>query len=184
MRTSRVAVATAAVLALSLSVVIAAEKSIAVTITGAHLCCGKCYKGAEKSLEKAKGISNLTFDKKKKTIAFDATDEKSAKAALAALAKGGFHGKAKAGDKKLKFPKQKIKKGTTSNKFTVSEMHLCCGKCVTGAKKALADVKGIEGDLDISQKTGEITISGADIDLRSAFKALNKAGFHGSLKKK
>jgi len=183
MHTSRVALVAGFALALSLTVASAAEKAVSVKIGGVHLCCGKCEKGVVEALKKTEGITDLETNKKKGSITFEAADEKAAKAAIVALAKGGFHGEAKAGDKKLEFPKLDVEKGTKSDKFTVTGMHLCCGKCVTGAKKALADVEGIEGEPKFTAKKGMITVSGKDIDILATFAALNKAGFHGELAK-
>ena len=48
-----------------------------------------------------------------------------------------------------------------ATKVTLSNVHLCCGKCEVGANKALATVDGAEGKVD--RKAGTIAIT-ADND--------------------
>ena len=61
----------------------------------------------------------------------------------------------------------------------ISDVHLCCGKCVTGAKKAVDEVDGAKATIDKDASTIEITAP----DTATAQKvadSLTKAGFFGT----
>ncbi len=97
-----------------------------------------------------------------------------------ALAKAGFHGSATHGDKVVKFPKTTAKKGDKANTVTFTGVHLCCGQCVTGAKKALENIKNVE--ITVDRPTQSVTLKGKDIDVLEVVNAFNAGGFHGNLK--
>ena len=59
------------------------------------------------------GVSGVKVDRGAKSITFTAADDKGAEAGIKALAKGGFYGSAKHGDKKLSFPDSGAKKVTS-----------------------------------------------------------------------
>jgi copper chaperone CopZ len=60
----------------------------------------------------------------------------------------------------------------------LSKVHLCCGKCVAGAKKTAATVDGVTADVDSTNKT--IVLVAADTaTAQKAVDALTKAGFFG-----
>lgn len=64
------------------------------------------------------------------------------------------------------------------SKVTVSNVHLCCGACVQGVKKALADVDGVSHTSDM--KAGKVTITASsDEAAQKALDALQAAGFYG-----
>ncbi|MEQ8787605.1 MAG: hypothetical protein RIC55_14980 [Pirellulaceae bacterium] len=63
-------------------------------------------------------------------------------------------------------------------KVTVSNVHLCCGACVVGVKKALADVDGVSHTSDMKAGTVAITAS-SDEAAQKAIDALQAAGFYG-----
>jgi copper chaperone CopZ len=127
------------------------------------------------------GVSNVGADQNTKTIRFSAKDDKAAEAGIKALAKHGFFGKARHGDKKLEFPPSGAKKGEKANTIVLHGVHLCCGACVTGAKKSLEDVGGLSA-IEIDRTAGKITLKGGGIDLQKAVDALNAGGFYASLK--
>ncbi len=151
-----------------------------VSVKGVHLCCGQCVKIVGTALGKVDGISNPACDRKTKTVSFTATNDKAAKAAVKALAKAGFHGAAKHGDKKLAFPASGAKKGQKADAVTLTSVHLCCGGCVNAAKKALT---GIKAEFAADRKAKTVTLTGSGIDINAAVAALNEAGFNGQLKK-
>lgn len=152
-----------------------------VTVKGVHLCCGACVNGVMKALKDVEGVSDVTADRDSKTVVFQAADDKAAERGIQALADGGFHGKVAHGDKELEFPASGIKKGQKADSVTFNGVHLCCGACVTGAQKAVAEVKGVE-TIDIDRGAKTVTLKGKDIDLEEAVAALNKGGFHGTVK--
>lgn len=179
MKVFRITALSGLVLALAMTTANAGD----VTVKNVHVCCGACVKGAKKALGDVDGVSGANADRDSKTISFTATDEKSAQAGIKALAKAGFHGKAAHGDKVLAFPKSGAKKDAKSDSITLNGVHLCCMGCVRAAKKAVNDVKGVDV-IDVDRKEKTVTLKGSGIKVAEAVAALNKAGFHGSLKKK
>ncbi|MEZ6050674.1 MAG: heavy-metal-associated domain-containing protein [Planctomycetaceae bacterium] len=62
---------------------------------------------------------------------------------------------------------------------TVKGVHLCCGKCVTGATDALKDVNGITG-LNVDKDAGSIIFQAENSEVaQNALAELAKAGFAG-----
>src|SRR4029077_20075948 len=101
-----------------------------------HMCCGQCVKIGDATLKDVKDISDGKSSQADKSVTFKAEDDKAVTAGLEALAKAGFHGKATKDGKGVEFPMPKIKEGK-SNEIVATGVHLCCGQCVTGVKKAL-----------------------------------------------
>jgi len=61
---------------------------------------------------------------------------------------------------------------------TISDVHLCCGKCVNGVKKIVSEVDGATGIADKTART--IVITAADTaTVQKVVDALVKAGFYG-----
>jgi copper chaperone CopZ len=153
-----------------------------VTIKRVHLCCGACVAAAQETLGEVKGVSKAAADRNSKTISFTVTDDKAAQNAINALAKAGFHGSATHGKKKVKFPASGAKKGETADKITLAGLHLCCTSCVTGAQKALQQVKGATA-IEFDRKLNIARVFGKDISVIAAVAALNKGGFHATVKR-
>jgi copper chaperone CopZ len=151
-----------------------------VTVKKAHVCCGQCVTIVKKTLTDLEGVTNPGADQKTGTITFDAADDAAAKRGIEALAKAGFHGSAAHGDKAVEFPKTSAKKGDKANTVTFTGVHLCCGQCVTGAKKALENIKNVE--INVDRATQTVTLTGKDIDVLEVVNAFNAGGFHGNLK--
>ena len=60
----------------------------------------------------------------------------------------------------------------------LTDVHLCCKGCVTGAEKAVGEVDGAKAEVD--QDAGTVTLSAPDAaTLRKAEDALVKAGYFG-----
>ena len=63
---------------------------------------------------------------------------------------------------------------------TLSKVHICCGKCVTGINKAADSVKGLTS-ITINKKAGTVIINAMDSSAaQAAVDAIAKAGFHGT----
>lgn len=147
-----------------------------VTLTGMHLCCGKCVKGAEAA---GKGIdAKLTIDKAAGSVTVTGTDANIQKA-LDALAAHGFHGKS---DHEKLAQKNDVKalKGKKVKRLELTGVHICCGKCVKGIKGALAKVDGIEGDT-VKNGAKAFVVEG-DFDAGALLQAMYDAGYHASVK--
>jgi len=153
-----------------------------VTVKGVHLCCGSCVKDAQGALSSVEGISGVGADQNTKVIAFKAANDEAVGEALAALAEAGFHGTVTVDKKEVPFPSPKLEKGAKSNSITVTGVHLCCGACVTGVKKGLENVAGVD-EMKIDRQAKTVTVSGKDIDVGEFFAALFAAGYHGEPKK-
>lgn len=166
---------------LLLAFVVTAAPAAEVTVKGVHLCCGACVSTVGKTLKTVKGVSGATCDRNSKIVTFQAADGKAAQAGILALAKAGFHGKATHGKTTIAFPKSGAKKGVKANTVTLNGVHLCCGACVTGARKAFAKLDSV-GTIDIDRSAKTITLKGKGISVTDAVAALNKSGFHGTLK--
>lgn len=65
-------------------------------------------------------------------------------------------------------------------KVTVSNVHLCCGACVTAVGKALKGIEGVTPACDREAKTVTITATN-DEAAQKAIDALQAAGFYGKL---
>lgn len=159
----------------------AAAQAGEVTVKDVHLCCPACVKAVAQALDKVDGVSDAKCDTKAKTVSLQAADDKAAAAAIAALAKAGFHGNAAHGDKKLEFPASGAKKGDKADTITLTGVHLCCPACVKAVAKAMEDVSGATAKCDTKEKT--VTVTGSGLDVAAVVEALNKGGFHGTVKK-
>ena len=62
-------------------------------------------------------------------------------------------------------------------KVTLSGMHLCCGGCVNGVKKAIKDMEGVAIEMDSKAGTGVLTAED-DATAQKALDAIATAGFH------
>ena len=149
-----------------------------VELKGVHLCCPACVKGVATIIKGVEGAT-VKCDTKNKTVTLTAPDDKTAQAALDALAAGGFHGET--GNDELKI---KDDSGASAGKVksaTVSGAHNCCGACCKAIKQTLEKVDGVTGNT-AKPKAESFEVSG-DFDLADLVKALNAAGFHVKVQK-
>jgi copper chaperone CopZ len=151
------------VAALSLSLAAHAET---VTLTGVHNCCKKCDDGIIKAIKSA-GAEAKTD---KSTVTITASDAAGAKKAVDALLAAGYTGK---GAEAPAVTDAKVKSAT------VSGVHLCCGKCVTAAEKAVLSVAGVTKH-DATKGAASFKVEG-DFSTKELATALNKAGLNGSI---
>lgn len=152
------------VVALSLSLSARAES---VTISGVHNCCKKCDDGIIKAVKSA-GAEAKTD---KGTVIITAADAAGAKKAVEALLAAGYAGK---GAEAPAVADAKVKSAT------VSGVHLCCGKCVTAAEKAVMSVKGVTKH-DATKGAESFKVEG-DFSTAELAAALNKGGLNGTIK--
>ncbi|WP_166825232.1 hypothetical protein [Thalassoroseus pseudoceratinae] len=153
-----------------------------VTIKGVHLCCGRCVKDVADALDGIEGVSGVSADRNSKVVNFNVKDDKAAKAGVQALADYGFGGNAVHEDKPLAFPSPGIKKNAKGNEVTFEGVHLCCGGCVVGAKKAVQDVEGV-AQIAIDREEKTVKLTGSKISFAKAFAALKNGGYFGTLAK-
>lgn len=153
-----------------------------VKIEGVHICCGQCVNIAQSTLKAVEGVSNGKADKDSGTITLTAADDKAAAAAIDALAKAGFRGTAKHGDKALEFPGANVGKGTKADTVAIAGVHLCCPACYRAAEETLKKVDGVAA-VNSDKKTKTLEVTGKGIDVNAALEALFNAGFQASVKK-
>lgn len=68
--------------------------------------------------------------------------------------------------------------GRAETKIVLSDVHLCCGACVSAVKKIMKDVEGCTAVC--SQDDGTITLTAeGDDQAKKALEALAEGGFHG-----
>ena len=168
----------AAVAVLNVATVHAGE----VRIEGVHICCGQCVNIAQSTLKVVEGVSNSKADKDSGAITLTAANDEAAAAAIDALAKAGFRGTAKHGDKALDFPGSNAEKGAKADTIAIAGVHLCCPACYRAAEKALKNVDGVTA-VNSDKKTKTLEVTGKAVDVNAALEALFKAGFQASLKK-
>jgi periplasmic mercuric ion binding protein len=64
-----------------------------------------------------------------------------------------------------------------ATKVTLSKMHICCGACVKGIEKAVADIKGVK--VEVSQKDKTTVVTGdSDEIVQKAINAIGDVGYH------
>lgn len=138
------------------------------TLTGVHNCCGGCDKGIIKAIEKVEGAKASTVKDK---VTITAKDDASVKQAVASLLAAGYFGE---GAEAPVVADAKVKSAT------VSGVHLCCGKCVTAAKKAAESVAGVTSQ-NATKGAKSFTVEG-DFSTQELAAALNKHGLNGTIK--
>ena len=154
-----------------------AHAEVSVKISKMHLCCGACVKGVEGALKKVEGAT-VKVDQDESSAVVSAADKKTARKAINAIARAGFHGVTD--DEKLKMPKNSgVKEGKTK-RLELIGVHNCCGGCNKAIKAAIAKVDGVEADT-AKAKSKSIVIEG-DFEGLAVVKALNDAGFHVRMK--
>lgn len=170
----------AGALAMSSNQLALAEETV--TVSKMHLCCGACVKGVEGALEKVDGAS-VKVDQDAGKAVVTATDRKTARRALGAIARAGFHGETD--NAKLKMPDNSGVKEGKVNRLELIGVHNCCGGCNKAIKAAIATVDGVEADT-AKAKSKTLVVEG-NFDAMALITALNQAGFHvrekGSAKK-
>lgn len=161
---------------------VAAARAGEMKIEGVHICCGQCVNIAQNTLKVVEGVSNGKADKDSGSITLTAADDKAAAAAIEALAKAGFRGTAKHGDKALEFPGSNAEKGAKADMITIAGVHLCCPACYGAAEKALKSVDGVTA-VKSDKKAKTLEVTGKGVDVNAALEALFKAGFQASVKR-
>ena len=174
---------TSFVLTLALSLFTATHALTAaetLVIDGVHNCCKSCENGIRKAVESVRGASLSASTKTSATI--DVKTKNDSKKVMEALMDAGYYGTiagASGASETSKSAASAMPQKLVS--ATVTGVHLCCGKCVTAAKAALADVPGITENT-VANKAKSFTVKGSFTEAELVA-ALNKQGLHGTVKK-
>ncbi len=151
---------------------------VSAKLSGVHLCCGSCVKGVEAAVAKVQGAS-VSVDKDAGTVRLSGADKATVQKAADALVTAGYFGKSS--DATIKLNAHTGAKGQKVQSLKVSEVHLCCGKCVNAVTDALKTVPGVQGNTAAKGvETFEIT---GDFNDKEVFAALQKAGLTGKVGK-
>ena len=171
MKTTLFSLATAFALVLS-----AAAADVSVKITDMHICCKTCVSRAEKAVGTVPG-AKADVSEDDETVTITAADKATLQKAANALLADGFFGKSSDSDIKLdattgaKDEKVKI--------LHVSNLHLCCGKCVSAVDKIVKSVPGTTGQTAKKDaKTFDVT---GDFNAKDLMDAFQKAGLTGKV---
>ena len=159
---------TLSILLSCLALTLSAQAESKVTLTGVHNCCKKCDTGILDAVKKVDGASATTD---KTTVTITAKDDATAKAAAASLLAAGYAGKE---SEVPAVTDAKVKSAT------VTGVHLCCGKCVTAAEKAVMSVAGVTKHT-ATKGAASFTVEG-DFSTAALASALNKGGLNGTIK--
>jgi copper chaperone CopZ len=163
----------ACLIALS-SLVVSASADVTAKLTEVHMCCGSCVKLAQNTVTNLSGVSAVA-SMEDKTIVLTGPDTATVQKAANELTDAGFFGKSDNGD--IKINAMTGAKGMKMQTLDVSNVHLCCPKCVTAVNKALTAVPGVEKTSAVKgAKTFTVTGDFSDTDI---FAALQKAGLTG-----
>jgi len=147
-----------------------------VKLTDVHLCCKSCVTGAEKAVAKVDG-AKAECDADGGSITLTASDTATLQKATDALTKAGYFGKSS--DPKIKVDAMTGAKGAKVQTLQVSNVHLCCPKCVKAVDTALKAVPGVKEQTAVKNaKTFEVT---GDFTDKDVFAALQKAGLTGKV---
>lgn len=138
------------------------------TLTGVHNCCGSCDKGIIKAIEKVEGAKASTAKDK---VTITAKNDATVKKAVISLLAAGYFGE---GAEAPVVADARVKSAT------VSGVHLCCGKCVTAARKAAESVSGVTGQ-NAAKGAKSFTVEG-DFSTTELAAALNKQGLNGTIR--
>jgi len=156
------------------SVSIAAAADVSVQLSSVHLCCSSCVKGVDKAVATVAGATAVS-DRDAETVTITAADEATAQKAVNALTAAGYFGVSNNAAIKVD-----AATGATDAKvqsLTVSDVHLCCGKCVKAVNAALAKVPGVKANTAVKEATSfEVT---GDFKPTEVFSALQDAGLTG-----
>jgi copper chaperone CopZ len=163
---------------LGISAMIAAAHAadVTTTISSAHMCCAKCVNLSQKTVAAIPNVTAVS-SQADSTIVLTGPDSASVQKATDALIAAGFFGKSSNPDIKITAPTGA--KSAKVQTLDVTNVHLCCPKCVTAVNKACTAVPGVTATTAaVSAKTFTITGDFTDSDI---FAALQKAGLTGKV---
>ena len=168
--------ALACLFALSAMLVSAKAADVTTTISDVHMCCPTCVKLAQACVTNIPGAT-ATASQEDGTVVLTAPDTATLQKAANALTAAGYFGKSS--NPAIKIDASTGAKGQMVQTLNVSDVHLCCAKCVKAVSTALATVPGYQtNNAAKGSKTFQITGNFKDTDI---FAALQKAGLTGKV---
>ncbi|HXD00406.1 MAG TPA: hypothetical protein VN048_13775 [Verrucomicrobiae bacterium] len=171
MKTTLITVAMALALAVSTR---AADTTV--KISDVHICCKSCVKGANAAVAKVDGAT-ADVSEDDGTVTITAPDTATAQKAVDSLVAAGFYGTSS--DPNIKISADTGAKNAKVTTMTITDLHLCCGKCVTAVHKTVTSVPGVTGDTATKgAKSFDVT---GDFNDKDVMDALQKAGLTGKV---
>jgi len=147
---------------------------VTVKITDVHLCCKSCVTGAEKAVGPVTGVT-ATVDKDSDSVTLTGPDTATVQKAADALIAAGYFGKSS--DPSIKMDTDTGATGKKVKSLKVSDVHLCCPKCVKTVNEALSGVSGVTGNTATKgAKSFEVT---GDFNDKDVMDALQRIGLTG-----
>ena len=159
---------------LTAALALTARAETTAKLTGVHLCCKSCVKGAEKAVSTVTGAS-IACDADASTATITAPDDATAQKAADALVAAGYFGKSENPAVKI-VDNSGAKEGKVST-LEVDGVHLCCAKCVKAVDGAVKGVTGVSSQ-DATKNAEKFEVKG-DFDGKAVFTALQNAGLTG-----
>ena len=155
-----------------------AATDVSVKLSDVHICCQSCVNGAKKVIGTVSGAKG-DVNQDDETITITAADKMTVQKTVDALTAAGFFGKSS--DASIKVDASTGAKNVKVKSVTVSDLHLCCQKCVNAVDKVVRSVPGATAQTAVKNaKTFEVTGDFNDKDLMDAFQ---KAGLTGKITK-
>lgn len=155
----------------------AAHAATTVTLTNMHLCCGKCVKAVQAAVKEVPGAKVAVTAKEGKAVV-TASDDKTAQAAIDAIAAAGFHAVTDNEDLTMK-DDSGVKAGAVK-RLELTGLHNCCGACTKAIKEAVDRVDGVTAD---TAKPNQSTmVVEGDFEAEDVVASLLEAGFHVKVK--
>lgn len=170
-------IAFASVVAASAMLVAAQAADVTTTLTGVHICCGSCVKAANGIVAGVSGLTG-TVSQEDGSVALTGPDVATVQKGVDALTAAGFFGKSSNPD--IKVDASTGAKGATVTTLTISDVHLCCPKCVKAVNAAIDAVPGVTGPTTAAKGSKTFVVTGSFNDA-DVFAALQKAGFTGKV---
>ena len=161
------------IVALAFGLGVSAQAESTLTLNGIHNCCKSCENGLTKAVSK---IKDVTLTSTKTSVTITAKTSADAKKAATAIIDAGYYGTTgdEAKPAAATTPETKVKSATVTN------VHMCCGKCAKAANEAIKSVAGITKGEAIAKETS-FTVEG-EFNASELVAALQKAGFNGKVK--
>ena len=142
-------------------------------ISDVHLCCQGCTKGVEKAVANVKEVT-ASVDQDAGTVTLAGPDKAAVQKAANALVAAGYFGKSS--NDEIKLSTDSGAKGKKVQTLKLEGVHLCCGKCVSAADKAMKSVSGVrEHTAKKNAESFEVT---GDFNDSEVLKALQNAGLN------
>ncbi len=153
-----------------------AQAESTVKLTGVHLCCKSCVKGADKAVTSISGATSVS-DGDEGTVTVTAPDDATAQKAVDALIAAGYFGKSE--NPAIKVNADTGAKDGKVASVAVNDVHLCCPKCVKAVNGAVSEVTGVTSNTaEKNAKTFEVK---GDFSPKEVATSLQKAGLTGKV---